>query len=183
MNGDSKIANYRMGIKYHVLIIILLLTVSCRNNQEKPLFNNKSGNNRMEELNSYLVQKDRERIQNYAERKNLTLTESATGLWYQIYSEGEGKRFSDNDKVIFNYKCSLLDGTLCYSSEKSGPKEVVLGRSELEPGMNEALRMLKPGGSATFILPPFMAYGLTGDGKMIPSRAVIVYNVDILQPK
>jgi len=137
----------------------------------------------MEDLNSYMVQKDRERIQNYAERKKLTVKESPTGLWYQIISEGEGKRFTDKDKVIFNYECSLLDGTMCYSSEKSGPKEVVLGRSELEPGMNEALRMLKPGGSATFILPPFMAYGLTGDGKMIPPRAVIVYNVNILRPE
>jgi len=137
----------------------------------------------MEELNTYLVQKDRERIQNYAERKKLNVTESPTGLWYQIYRVGEGKLFTDNDKVTFNYNCSLLDGTICYSSENTGPKEVVLGRSELEPGMNEALRMLKPGGSATFILPPFMAYGLPGDGKMIPSRAVIVYNVDILRPE
>jgi FKBP-type peptidyl-prolyl cis-trans isomerase FkpA len=172
-----------MGRKYYVLIILLVLSASCHNNQEKPLLNKQSGNNRMEELNSFLVQKDRERIQNYAERKKLTVTESATGLWYQIYSVGEGKYFKDNDKVIFNYECSLLDGTVCYSSEKTGPKEVVLGKSKLEPGMYEALRMMKPGGAATFILPPFMAYGLIGDGKMIPSRAVIIYNVDILRPE
>ena len=43
----------------------------------------------MADLNSYLVQKDRERIQNYIERKNLNMTESPTGLWYQILNEGE----------------------------------------------------------------------------------------------
>ena len=139
--------------------------------------------NEMEDLNRYLVQKDRELIQNYAERKGLTLTESPAGLWYQIINEGEGQGYKDSDRVIFEYECSLLDGTKCYSSKILGPKEVILGRSQLEPGLNEGFRMLKPGGAAIFILPPFLAYGLPGDGKMIPSRAVIVYNVNILRAK
>ena len=58
-----------------------------------------AGKNEMADLNRYLVQKDRERIQNYIERKNLKMTESPTGLWYQIIKEGEGEKFSDNDKV------------------------------------------------------------------------------------
>jgi hypothetical protein len=31
-----------------------------------------------------------------------------------------------------------------------------------------------------FILPPFLAFGLVGDGKKIPPRTIIVYNVSIL---
>ena len=97
--------------------------------------------------------------------------------------QGEGKLFTDNDKVVLDYECSLLDGTKCYSSKDLGPKEVILGRSEMEPGLNEGLRMLKPGAEAIFIIPPFLAYGLIGDKKMIPPRAVIVYNVNILRAK
>jgi FKBP-type peptidyl-prolyl cis-trans isomerase len=111
------------------------------------------------------------------------MSESPTGLWYQIIKEGRGKNFIDNDKIVMKYECSLLDGTRCYSSNDLGPKEVVLGRSEMEQGMNEGLRLLKPGAEAIFILPPFLAYGLVGDRKLIPSRAVIVYNVNILQAK
>jgi len=48
--------------------------------------------------------------------------------------------------------------------------------------LNEGLRMLKQGAEATFILPPFMAFGLIGDGKKIPSRSILVYNVTILPP-
>jgi FKBP-type peptidyl-prolyl cis-trans isomerase len=166
---------------YIVLILICVSSFSCRNNSEKPVVNNKPGLDEMAELNRYFVQKDRERIQNYAERKGLTMTESATGLWFHITKQGEGQYYSDNEKIIFEYECSLLDGTKCYSSQALGPKEVVLGRSSMEPGLNEGLRMLKPGGEAIFILPPFLAYGLPGDGKMIPSRAVIVYNVNILR--
>jgi FKBP-type peptidyl-prolyl cis-trans isomerase FkpA len=180
--GFSKRLN---NVTFYYLIFILLTfaTVSCRNNPEKPIPGKKPGKDEMADLNRYLVQKDRERIQNYIERKNLKMTESPTGLWYQILKEGEGDKFTDNDRVVLEYECSLLDGTKCYSSEILGPKEVILARSKMEPGLAEGLRMLRPGAEAIFIIPPFLAYGLPGDGKMIPSRAVIVYNVNILRAK
>jgi FKBP-type peptidyl-prolyl cis-trans isomerase FkpA len=143
----------------------------------------KPGKTDMVELNRYFIQKDRERIQNYIERKSLKMTESPTGLWYQITKEGSGKTFTDYDKVTMDYECALLDGTICYTSEKLGKKELILGRSQMEPGMNEGLRLLNPGAQAIFIMPPFLAYGLIGDGKMIPSREVIVYKVNILRPE
>jgi FKBP-type peptidyl-prolyl cis-trans isomerase len=172
-----------MPLKYSIIILFTLLSVSCRNNPGKPVSNRKPGKEEMADLNRYFIQKDRERIQNYIERKNLRMIESPTGLWYQIINEGEGDKFTDNDKVVIEYECSLLDGTKCYSSKALGPKEVILARSEMEQGLNEGLRMLKPGGEAIFILPSYLAYGMRGDGKMIPSRAVIVYNVNILRAK
>ena len=134
----------------------------------------------MAELNKLLVQKDRERIQNYIERKKLEMTESPSGLWYKIKTEGTGKLFTNKDKIILDFECSLLDGTLLYSSKSIGPKEIVLGRSELEAGLNEGLRLLKPGGEGVFILPPFLAFGLLGDNNKIPSRAILVYEITIL---
>jgi len=170
-----------MPIKYILFIFLLVAFVSCNNNSEKRITGSGPGKNEMADLNRYFVQKDRERIQNYIERKNLKMTESNTGLWYQIIKEGAGKKFSDNDKVILDYECSLLDGTTCYSSKTLGPKEVIIGKSEIEPGLYEGLHLLKPGAEAIFIMPPFLAYGFLGDRKMIPSRAVIVYNINILQ--
>ncbi|MCX6325189.1 MAG: FKBP-type peptidyl-prolyl cis-trans isomerase [Bacteroidia bacterium] len=170
-----------MVIRYIAYIFLIFAFVSCKNISEKSITNSRPGKNEMADLNRYLVQKDRERIQNYIERKNLKMTESPTGLWYLILKEGAGANFTDSDKVILDYECSLLDGTKCYSSKKLGLKELILGRSEMEPGLNEGLRMLKPGAEAIFIMPAFLAYGLIGDGKMIPSRAIIVYNVNILQ--
>jgi FKBP-type peptidyl-prolyl cis-trans isomerase FkpA len=181
MSGDLKNSSDYMIIKYIFLVIFLL--VSCRNNSEKSTTNIKPGKNEMADINRYFVQKDRERIQNYIERKRLNLKESPTGFWYQIIKEGNGEKFADNCKLRMEYECSLLDGTLCYTSKKLGTKELVLGKSEMESGMNEALRMLKPGAEAVFIFPSYLAYGILGDRKMIPSRAIIVYNVNILQDK
>lgn len=183
MPGDLKIRCNHMALRCIVFIIFLFAFGACKNNSEKRITNTRPGKNEMSDLNRYFVQKDRERIQNYIERKNLKMTESPTGLWYQIIKGGSGDTYTDSDIVIFDYECSLLDGTKCYSSKKPGPKEVILGRSKMEPGLNEGLRILKPGAEAIFIMPPFLAYGLIGDGKMIPSRAIIVYNVNILQRK
>jgi FKBP-type peptidyl-prolyl cis-trans isomerase len=169
-----------MAIRPLMFALLALVSVSCNSGREKTGIQTKPGKKEMAELNRYLVQKDRERIENYIERKNLKMAESSSGLWYQIKSEGSGSYFTDNDKVVMDYECSLLDGTDCYSSKELGPKAVVLGRSEMEAGLNQGLRMLKPGAEAIFILPPFLAYGLPGDGKKIPSRAVIVYRITIL---
>jgi FKBP-type peptidyl-prolyl cis-trans isomerase len=170
-----------MTIKFLIYPFLFFVAVSCNTGSEKNNTRSGPGSKEMEELNRYLVQKDRERIENYINRKNLDMTESPTGLWYFIKKEGQGSYITDNDKIVIEYKCSLLDGTICYSSENDGTKEIVLGRSDLEAGLNQGLRMLKTGGEAVFIIPPFLAYGFTGDGKKIPSRAVIVYNVNILQ--
>lgn len=168
-------------VKFTVFLTILFCLLSCRDSNQK-LTVLQPGENEMADLNRYFIQKDKERILNYIERKNLTMKESPTGIWYQILDAGEGEFFRDGSKVKMEYECSLLDGTKCYSSETLGPKELILGRSEMESGMNEALRLLRPGARAIFIFPPYMAYGLVGDRKMIPSRAVVVYNVNILQP-
>jgi FKBP-type peptidyl-prolyl cis-trans isomerase FkpA len=172
-----------MTTRLVIMVLIISAIISCRRNSVNPVPYSKPGKNEMADLNRYLIQKDRERIQNYIDRKSLKMNESPTGLWYQIIKEGEGEKLTDNSKVRFEYECSLLDGTKCYSSKNLGVKEVILGRGGLESGLSEGFRMLKPGAEATFILPPFLAYGLPGDGKMIPSRAVIIYNVIILQPK
>lgn len=172
-----------MGIKNIVILSLIVILVSCREKVTSNTSNSRPDKNEMADINRYLVQKDKERIKNYLEQKNLKMDESPTGLWYQIKNAGTGKSFTDNDKIVMNYECSLLDGTICYSSKELGPKEVILGRSVMESGLNEGLRFLKPGAEAIFIIPPYLAYGLLGDRKIIPSRAVIVYTVNILTVK
>jgi FKBP-type peptidyl-prolyl cis-trans isomerase FkpA len=166
----------------YVYLFIFLLAIaqfSCGHRHERNSSSTQPGKGEMADLNRYLITKDRERIQNYIERKNLRMTETKTGLWYQILKEGEGETFREKDRLVMDYECSLLDGTKCYSSKDLGPRELILGRSEMETGLNEGLLLLKPGAEAIFIIPPFLAYGLIGDRKLIPPRAVLVYHVSV----
>lgn len=183
MSGDLKNILFNRQVRILTLLLLLLSVLSCRYRNEQKSQASRPGKNEMADLNRYLVQKDRERIRNYIERKSLDMSESPTGLWYHIIKEGTGYFLKDNDHVLMNYECSLLDGTKCYSSADLGPKDLILGKSDMEQGLNEGLRLLKPGSEAIFIIPPYLAFGLVGDRKMIPSRAVLVYNVNILQAK
>jgi FKBP-type peptidyl-prolyl cis-trans isomerase FkpA len=165
-------------------IIFLIFSISCNNSTQSKVINKqRPGKEEIADINTYFVQKDRERILSYIERKQLSMKETKSGLWYYIKNEGSGKYFAEKDKVTFNYVCSLLDGTICYNSDKLGPRDVFLGKSEMEAGLNEGLRLLRPGGEAVFILPPFLAFGLVGDGKSISSRAILVYEIRILNGK
>src|ERR1035437_1593773 len=114
MSGDLKIRCNYMAIRNIVILFIIVSLISCREKPGNTINNSKPGKNEMVDLNKYLIQKDKERIKNYIERKNLKMNESSTGLWYQIMKEGKGTVFSDNDKVVMDYECSLLDGTKCY---------------------------------------------------------------------
>jgi len=172
-----------MRILKFAFALLLSALVSCNNDPDKNVNTKRPGVNELAGLNRYFVQKDRERIQNYIERKNLKMKETATGLWYQVIKEGRGDFFKNNEKIIMEYQCSLLDGRKCYSSKDIGPREIILGKGELEAGLNEGLRLLKPESEAIFILPPYLAFGLIGDNRAIPPRATIVYEIKILNEK
>jgi FKBP-type peptidyl-prolyl cis-trans isomerase FkpA len=134
----------------------------------------------MEEVNRYLIQKDRERIESYIERKKINATISDSGLWYSILNQGDGDRLDTNDTIRIEYNCFLLDGTKCYSSKETGPKPIIIGKSNIESGLDQGLRLLGRGGEAIFIIPSFLAHGLVGDGDRIPAMSVLVYEVKII---
>jgi len=167
------------NLRYILLLLLSVAFISCRNGTEKKSAVSQPGISEMADLNRYMVRKDRERIQNYIERKDLHMTETQTGLWYQILIRGEGATLGEKDNIIMDYECSLLDGTRCYSSKELGAKELILGKSDLEAGLNEGLRLLNSGSEAIFIIPPYLAFGLIGDRKLIPPRAVLVYKVKV----
>ena len=119
-----------------MLIIVLILAVtltsfSCRSENGNGNRKKIPGQKELADMNRYLVQKDRERIESYIERRGLPMKESPSGLWYYIEKEGRGSPLTDNARVIMEYNCFLIDGTRCYSSQELGPRELILGRSEM----------------------------------------------------
>lgn len=173
--------NFLSRILLFLLFVPFMTLVSCTGRKEHNDKRVKPGTDEMADLNAFLVQKDRERIENYIQRKDLGMSETETGLWYSVITEGIGDYLTDNDRVILEYECSLLDGTICYSSGESGPKEIIIGRTKIEQGLDQGLRMLKRGAEAIFIIPPFLAYGFVGDGGKIPPRSIIVYHIKVLK--
>jgi FKBP-type peptidyl-prolyl cis-trans isomerase FkpA len=169
-----------MSFRLIIIALFPVILLSCNSGNQQSRNHKVPGKKELADLNRYMIAKDRERIENYIARKQLVMTETQSGLWYMIRKEGSGDFLKTNDRIFLEYECNLLDGSPCYSSDKTGPKEVILGKSRIETGLDQGLRMLKPGGEAIFIIPPFLAWGIVGDGDRIPSRSIVVYSVRII---
>jgi FKBP-type peptidyl-prolyl cis-trans isomerase len=131
--------------------------------------------------NRLILKKDKENIMAYISQHKLDMKESETGLWYRIEKSGHGKTASAGQQITLKYKVFLLNGSLCYSSDSLGAKKFTVGRGGVESGLEEGVLMLREGDRALFIMPPYLAAGLPGDGDKIPAHSVILYEVEVLK--
>ncbi len=174
-----------MKIKYFLIIFILAgIVFSCNHGGQKSTEKRMNPTNEeLMQVNKILVKKDSAKIAGYVKRKEWDMNETKTGLWYMIYKKGNGAVAHKGQVAVINYDVSLLDGTECYNSDDLGPKEFKIGQGGVESGLEEGILLLHKGDKARFIMPPHLAYGLIGDGNKIPARAIIVYDVEVVDIK
>jgi FKBP-type peptidyl-prolyl cis-trans isomerase len=166
------------------ILLLSLLSYSCKQERKKPKSEEevKAYKEPLIKVNEILVDKDSLIIARYNERKKLGLKVGLNGIWYKIEHTGKGDSAKYNKIASIKYKLYLLESNkLCYSSDSTGIKSFVVGKSEIESGLDIGIRMMREGDKAIFILPPGMAHGLLGDGKCIPPRSIIIYEVELLQ--
>jgi FKBP-type peptidyl-prolyl cis-trans isomerase FkpA len=165
----------------YLIFFLAILIQSCKD--KPPVITEKDRQEnagKLIEINRILIKKDKQRITGYIERNNLDMKETGTGLWYDIEKQGDGEFATKGRFATIGYSVSLLDGTPCYSSKSEGPKTFRIGMGGIEAGLEEGILLMKKGGAAKFILPPHLAFGLPGDGKKIPARAILVYKVELI---
>jgi FKBP-type peptidyl-prolyl cis-trans isomerase FkpA len=171
-------------LNYRLIISLLLLSIPLLVGCQKP--QTKQKNITPEDLieaNRNLVGRDVNAIKAYLKERNLSFTETQTGLWVSITQPGKGKKAEKGQVITLQYTITLLDGTVCYSSEKNGNKVFRIGQGGVESGLEEAVLLLKKGAKAQFILPPHLAHGLVGDDDKIPARATLIYDVHVIDLK
>jgi len=169
----------------NVFIISALLLSSCTEETKKRKRRTKEEidkyNESLQIANKYLTTLDAERIANYAKRRKWKMKETKSGIWYEIYENGTGTKAEEGQVAVLNFRISLLDGTVCYSSDSVGAKEFAIGHGGVESGLEEGILLLHEGDKARIIMPPFRAHGLLGDMDKIPPRSIIVYELELLK--
>ncbi len=104
---------------------------------------------------------------------------TASGLQYEVISEGTGKRPAASDTVRVHYTGKLLDGTVFDSSVSRGdPAE--FGLAQVISGWTEGLQLMAVGSKYRFFIPPQLAYGEHGAGSSIPPMATLIFDVELL---
>lgn len=166
---------------YIFCCIIFLSSCGGKNTDEKKIIDPKRYSKDLEKANNLYTQSEDLQIEDFVARNQWEMSKTGSGLRSMIYRAGKGRQVADKTIVRYHYKVNLINGTLCDESAKTGPKEIWIGHADVVSGLEEGLLLLREGDKAKFIIPSHMAYGWIGDSKTIPSRAVLVYDVEILQ--
>lgn len=170
-----------MKLRFFPAILLLASMVSCNTEteQQKPVDPTKYKQPLMK-ANQELVELEETDIENYIQRHKWKMEETGSGLRYLIYENGNGRIVEAGKVIQCHYRTELLNGKVCYSSDDLGVKEFLVGRGGVESGLEEAVLHLREGDRAKIILPSHLAFGLLGDDDCIPTKAVVVYDLEVL---
>ena len=109
------------------------------------------------------------------------VTETASGLQYEVLAKGSGPKPKSTDTVKVHYHGTLTDGTVFDSSvERKEPIEFAV--TGVIPGWVEALQLMSVGDKWKLTIPSAIAYGPRGKGS-IPPNAVLIFEVELLAIK
>lgn len=113
-----------------------------------------------------------------AKRPEVKVT--ATGLQYEVVTEGDGPRPERGDQVKVHYTGRLIDGTVFDSSVERG-EPATFGVTQVIPGWVEALQLMKAGSKWRLYIPSALAYGPQGAGGVIGPDATLIFDVELLE--
>jgi FKBP-type peptidyl-prolyl cis-trans isomerase FkpA len=162
--------------------LMLVLGWSCQQNdqvQQEQQTDPNQAKQPLEKANRYMVVAEEEQMDNFVRRYGWEMTKTGTGLRYMIYHHGSGLMVERGKIISLEYEVRLLTGDLIYSSAEDGRLTFLVGRGGVPSGVEEGIKNLREGDKAKFILPSHLAYGLLGDDKRIPPRAVLVYDIEV----
>jgi len=103
---------------------------------------------------------------------------TASGLQYEVLSQGSGARPGPRDMVQVHYEGTLIDGSVFDSSyERGEPIEFPL--DGVIPGWSEGVQLMNVGSTFRFVIPPDLGYGPRGTGG-IPPNSTLIFQVELL---
>jgi FKBP-type peptidyl-prolyl cis-trans isomerase len=105
---------------------------------------------------------------------------TASGLQYEVGTEGGGMKPVESDTVRVHYEGSLIDGTVFDSSRERG-EAVEFPLDGVIPGWTEGIQLMSVGSNYKLYLPSELGYGEYGAGDIIPPGAVLIFDVELLE--
>ncbi len=107
-------------------------------------------------ITNYIAIEEIEQIKGYAD-----------GLYFKKLTEkGKGSCPNNGDIVRINFERKYLDGRIHFSTFNNNPVTFRLGTGKAVKGLEEGIKLLKPGESALLIMPSRIAFG--GSTQVIP---------------
>ena len=112
--------------------------------------------------------------------KNPNVKTTATGLQYEVITEGTGPQPSETSTVKVHYIGTHVNGTTFDSSVERG-EPVEFGLNQVIPGWTEGIQLMKVGSKFKFYIPSNLAYGESGEPRGgIEPNETLIFEVDLL---
>jgi len=109
------------------------------------------------------------------------LEKTETGLQYYDLVVGTGATPQPGAKVKVDYAGWLKDGTRFDTSlERPHPIAFELGKGMVIAGWDQGIATMKEGGKRQLVIPPELAYGDGGRPPVIPPKATLVFEVELV---
>lgn len=109
-------------------------------------------------------------------------TTTASGLQYWDVVVGSGDTAVPGKPVSVHYTGWLTTGEKFDSSLDHGkPFVFTLGAGQVIPGWDEGVAGMKAGGKRQLRIPPALGYGDSGAGGVIPPKATLIFDVELLE--
>ncbi len=111
--------------------------------------------------------------------KRPEVTTLASGLQYEVLTEGNGPKPQATNTVTCHYHGTLTNGTVFDSSVQRGqPASFPL--SGVIKGWTEALQLMSVGSKYRLFLHPSLAYGERSAGAHIQPNSTLIFDVELL---
>lgn len=106
--------------------------------------------------------------------------ETASGLQYEVITEGTGAKPKAEDFVTVHYKGTLLDGKQFDSSYDRG-EPINLQLNRVIPGWTEGVQLMPVGSKYKFYIPYKLGYGENGAGQDIPPYSTLIFEIELIK--
>lgn len=162
------------------LIILLFAVFSSCKKQIPQLPSNKIEVDNSEaiallDINQNLTVKEDSLLEVFAKKQNKTYVKHELGFWYAIEQAGTGKKVNGKATCNFSYELTLLNG----DKIEVGRKQITIGKKQVVPGLEEGIKLLHYGDSATFIIPWYLGYGMKGNKPKVLPYTSVIYSIKL----
>ncbi len=104
---------------------------------------------------------------------------TASGLKYEVVTEGSGAKPKATDSVRVHYRGTLTNGDEFDSSYKR-KEPITFPLNGVIAGWTEGLQLMAVGSKYILTIPPQLGYGARGYPGAIPPNATLIFEIELL---